>query len=164
MTLTGHHLHGTPATIEHRREALAAFHKQVFPKDYQTRPAFQPQSTGGITVRLDDRLILEKAMRAANGARFAALYSGDIAGYSSHSEADMALTSYLAFWCGGNPVQVDRLFRESGLFREKWDEKHGVRTYGEMTLAKVLAGGREVYTPFPKTTRGVIKTINVEVA
>ena len=27
----------------------------------------------------------------------------------------------LAFWCGGDTEQIDRLFRQSGLYREKWE-------------------------------------------
>lgn len=35
---------------------------------------------------------------------------------------------------------MDRLFRGSGLFREKWDTQHGERTYGGKTIAKALEG------------------------
>ena len=37
-------------------------------------------------------------------------------------------------------AQVDRLFRHSGLFREKWDEVHFASgaTYGEATVDRAL--------------------------
>jgi hypothetical protein len=40
---------------------------------------------------------------------------------------------------------MDRLFRASALFRAKWDEKRGEKTYGQRTLGKVLAGQTEFY-------------------
>ena len=45
----------------------------------------------------------------------------------------MALCMKLAFWSGQDKEQMDRIFRTSGLFREKWDQKHHAdgATYGE---------------------------------
>jgi len=45
----------------------------------------------------------------------------------------MALCCLLAFWTGGDRTQMDHLFRQSGLLREKWDEVHYAdgSTYGE---------------------------------
>ncbi|MBP1955638.1 primase-polymerase (primpol)-like protein [Halarchaeum rubridurum] len=34
----------------------------------------------------------------------------------------MAFCCLLALWTGGDQAQMDRLFRESGLLREKWGE------------------------------------------
>jgi primase-polymerase (primpol)-like protein len=88
---------------------------------------------------LSDAELLEKAFRAKNGAKVKALYSGDIGGYQSQSSADMALCNELAFY-SADPNQIDRLFRSSGLYREKWDERHYAdgRTYGEGTVEKSL--------------------------
>jgi putative DNA primase/helicase len=47
--------------------------------------------------------------------------NGGIPSDKSHSEADMALCAILAFWCRGDMQQMDRLFRQSGLYREKWE-------------------------------------------
>jgi len=73
------------------------------------------------TYNLLDTEILKKASTAKNSAKFNLLYGGDINAYKSHSEADLALCNLLAFWCGRDPEQMDRLFRGSGLFRDKWD-------------------------------------------
>ncbi|PZA06131.1 DUF927 domain-containing protein [Meiothermus sp. PNK-Is4] len=42
------------------------------------------------------------------------------------------------FWCGNDTARADRLFRQSKLYRPKWDEKHHAdgRTYGQATLEK----------------------------
>jgi len=70
-----------------------------------------------------------------------------VTGYDSHSEADMGLCALLAFWTGGDEAQIDRRFRESGLMREKWDERHFAdgRTYGGKAIERVLAGTTEFY-------------------
>ena len=69
----------------------------------------------------------ERMFNAPNGRYIQALYYGDISGYGSHSEADLALCNHLAFWTGHDARQMDMMFRESGLMRDKWDEQHGSR-------------------------------------
>ncbi len=66
-------------------------------------------------------------------------------GYSSQSEADLALCSILAFWTGKDSEWIDRLFRKSGLMRGKWDEYRGDQTYGQLTIAKAIADTKDVW-------------------
>lgn len=96
---------------------------------------------------LSDESVVEKAMNAINGEKFERLWNGDIIGYPSHSEADAALVSILAFYCNGNAEQEDRLFRQSGLYRDKWDEQHGADTYGNMTIKNVVSKMQNFYQP-----------------
>jgi primase-polymerase (primpol)-like protein len=49
----------------------------------------------------------------------------------------------LAFWTGPDPERVDTLFRQSGLYREKWERKD----YRERTIAHALDGKTEFYEP-----------------
>lgn len=81
-------------------------------------------------------------------SKFSALMAGNITGYGSNSEADQALCSLLAFWTQ-DPIQIDAIFRQSILYREKWDEKHrgDGATYGQMTIEKALSENRQNYTP-----------------
>lgn len=97
---------------------------------------------------LSDTAVIEKAGNAVNGAKFTALWHGDISAYPSHSEADAALVSILAFYCGGNKEQIDRLFRKSALFRPKWDEHRGADTYGNTTIQKAVSKCHTFYEPF----------------
>ena len=53
--------------------------------------------------------------------------------YSSHSEADLAMCRMVA-QAGGSRQDADYFIRTSNLAREKWDKKHGNKTYGELTL------------------------------
>lgn len=91
--------------------------------------------------------IVKAAAGAKNGGKFVALYGGDTAGYTSSSEADMALCSILAFWTGCDASKMDVIFRSSGLMREKWDRPQSGSTYGALTIQKAIAGCSQVYSP-----------------
>jgi hypothetical protein len=68
------------------------------------------------------------------------LWNGGLSEHNGdHSAADLALCNLIAQHTD-DPEQVDRIFRRSGLMRDKWDERRGSRTYGEMTVEKALDG------------------------
>lgn len=96
---------------------------------------------------LDDLALLQRAKAAKNGPQFSALWDGDTSGYKSASEADLALCNMLAFWTGKDPARMDRLFRQSGLMRDKWDRRQSGTTYGAITIQNAIRNCREVYTP-----------------
>ncbi len=98
------------------------------------------------TSYLSDEEVITKALNAKNGDKFRRLWSGDFD--LSHSEADLALCSHLVFWCGGDTSQMDRLFRQSALYRDKWERDD----YRESTLNTAVRGCREFYSPIVKTT------------
>ena len=59
-----------------------------------------------------------------NGEKFIKLYRhGDYSDYGSHSEADLALCSMIAFRTGPDPALIDEVFRDSALMREKWERE-----------------------------------------
>lgn len=106
---------------------------------------------------LTDGEVLAIAARAANAGTFNALYRGAWSiDYSSQSEADAALCTLLAFYAGPNHAQVDRLFRSSGLMRDKWDEARGGLTYGEKTVEHVIDNMEEFYTPRVRAAQPLI--------
>lgn len=145
FTVTGDHLPGTPRTVEYRGDELSALHSEIFPQP----PVQSAQKPVPLSVNLDDRELIEKAMNAANGDKFRQLWNGDTGAYSGDdSSADLALCALLAFWTGGDAARIDRLFRQSSLLRPKWDVRHSGdgRTYGQMTIEKALGGATEFYT------------------
>lgn len=82
-------------------------------------------------------------------AKFTALMRGNTTGYGSQSEADLGLVGIIAFYTQ-DTAQIDAIFRQSKLYRSKWDEKHREvdgATYGQMTIEKALSDCRETYTP-----------------
>jgi putative DNA primase/helicase len=140
LTLTGCHLADTPATIEPRQAELDAFHNHVFG---ETPPRGNPTSNGhDPSSPLSDDAILQKALGAKNGRKFAALWAGGIDGYPSHSEADSALCCLLAFYTR-DPAQLNRLVRRSELYRDKWERAD----YREATIARALRQTTEHWHP-----------------
>ena len=101
---------------------------------------------------LTDEQVIEHASRSESGEKFKALMDGRWEeGYDSQSDADMALVSILAFWCGNVEEQIDRIFRTSGLFRDKWDRQTGDRTYGQITIRNAVSTNDTIYTPIRDT-------------
>ena len=143
FAMTGVRLAGTPAEIFQRQEQIDALHTELFPeKKKRPSTAHQPTADSNNGTLPDDDALLDLARKAINGARFEQLFDrGDWqeAGYASHSEADLALCSMLAFWAQNNAARVDALFRRSKLFREgKWNRKLGDGTYGSVTVDKAI--------------------------
>lgn len=148
VTVTGLHLSDTPRTIEHRQTEF----EELFGDMLVGHRRVSQGETVGTPLELDDEEVISRAMAAANGEKFALLHQGDWrgAGYGSQSEADMAYCSLVGFWVGRDPVRIDRIFRGSGLMREKWDRALGDGgTYGSATLEKSLAALTEVYGSHP---------------
>ena len=148
FTVTGKHLAGTPKTIESRQEALQTVVRRVFGEESangHTKPVAAPESTDN---SLSDTEVVEKASSSKNGEKFRRLWAGDTGDYGSHSEADLALCGMLAFWTGGDTTRIDDLFRQSGLYRKKWDRED----YRNRTITEALSGRTEFYEA-PKTVK-----------
>lgn len=124
-------------------ETIKILHSKYLPSD---APKFEPRRVE--IIDMDDQDVIDKARNCKSGYLFSMLYSGSWQGvYSSQSEADLALCNHLAFWTQKNASQMDRIFRSSGLMRDKWDKKRGGQTYGNMTIAKAIANTVDVYEP-----------------
>jgi len=148
FTVTGQHLKRTPLDIYHREEELKTIHSKIFGNGQKPKPT----STPGTSLSLSDADLIKKAMEARKtGDKFSQLWRGDFSDYTqrglSQSEADFSLCSMLAFWTGRDAARIDTLFRQSGLMREKWDERHfgDGRTYGQQTNEKAIQGTTETY-------------------
>jgi len=147
FTITGNLLNGSPKDPREAQDAIDRLLDTHFKKDL---PEAIPQGKK-IPLNIDDGGLLHKARSAKNGGTFDLLYSGqwEAAGYPSQSEADQALCNLLSFWWGGDPEHINRLFRQSGLMRPKWDKKHysDGSTYGQKTIQNAVASTREAYKP-----------------
>ena len=126
-----------------------------FKNTYMKRPALERaeiQVPEGGSI-LSDEEVMVKCYRSQGGETFARYYDGDWTKPGdpnwSHSQADLSVCRRLAFFCRGDMEQMDRLFRNSGLYREKWDERRGDGTYGELTMRKAIAGCTAFYDRKP---------------
>lgn len=145
FTVTGRHMPGTPPTVGERQSQLESLCGRLWSRK---RPARLNGAVASLGFTGDDEALIERAGAAKNGDRFQKLWSGDTCLHAGdHSGADQALCNLLAFWTGKDAARMDRLFRRSGLFREKWDERRGERTYGQMTIEKAIADCAEVFSP-----------------
>ncbi len=144
FAMTFNQVSGTPDTIEPRQAALDA----LLARYSQPAEPMQASPRAKQAPDLSDQELIDKAMSANNGAKFARLWRGDIAEYGNdESRADLALCTLLAFWTGKDARRIDSLFRQSGLMRAKWDRPTSGSTYGAITIERACAGVRETYTP-----------------
>lgn len=135
FTVTGRQFGSSPDTIAEWDGAQ--LQKLLFPNVLDERPRITLMPIRlPAALPLSDREVWDLAAGASNGAKFRDLWNGGLGGHSSQSEADSALVWLLAFWTNHNPVQMDALFRQSGLFRPKWDQRRGAQTYGELTIRR----------------------------
>jgi putative DNA primase/helicase len=151
FTMTGDSFPDFPHEPQERQDEIIALYRKHFPeKEIQPPRSVLPNN-------LADAELIEKARGAKNGDLFNMLWQGnwEDAGYPSQSEADQALSNLLAFWCGNDPERIDRFFRQSGLYREKWDKKHhgDGSTYGQKTIQRAVGSNREVYQPHERRAR-----------
>lgn len=146
FTVTENQLAGTPDTVSETAPGTLEWIHQTYiaPRKKEKRK----KKSKAVGAPLTDEEVLEKASSAGDGESFTRLWNGQWQDtYPSQSEADMALCMKLAFWTGRNAEQMDRLFRQSALLREKWDERHHAdgSTYGEETIAKAIDATDNVY-------------------
>lgn len=135
FTLTGRRLEGFPAEPQERQEQLDALCSKLWSPP---KPHTPPPPPGD---EPDDEL-LDRARSAKNADKFRRLFDdGNIAEYDNDdSRADAALSQMLAFWTRGDADRIDRLFRRSRLYREKWDREDYRRRTIENAIER--CGGR----------------------
>ena len=162
LTVTGNHWVGCSGDVTEQLEGLNWIHGAYFDNaslnlhDKNHKSGDAPNYRTKLS--LSDSAILDKAMKAKNGGKFRALWDGSCSefvkddGSIDRSVAAAALCAMMVFWCQGDASQVDRLFRQSGLYSlcvDKWDKKHGAdgRTWGQMTIDHALSKTIKFYQP-----------------
>lgn len=135
-------------TIEPRQEELDKLFEEIFADELKR--AKEPHSTPLPSKNhLSDKAVIQKAVLSKDGKKFEELWKGSLLGYTGKdgkpdpSAADMALMNKLAFWTGGDPVQMERLFSASALGkREKWIDR---ADYRKRTIDKAIGSAKEFY-------------------
>jgi putative DNA primase/helicase len=147
FTFTGQKLEGTPSEVKHRQEELEQIFEECISGEDEEDSSKPTVSQHSVTEDgLTDEELLEKAANASNGDKFERLYnSTGAAGYESRSEADQALCNLLAFWTGGDPGRIERLFlRSSRGNRDKVRERDD---YLKRTINEAIHSTTEYYDP-----------------
>lgn len=150
FVMTGNALDDAHMDIEDRTEQLAVVHAKYLVGKEQKKNSAPPAAP----TNLSPWEIIDKAGSAKNGNKFRQLMSGDITGYSSQSEADLALCNIIAFYTQ-DPATVDAVYRQSGLMRDKWDEMRGDGgTYGQITINRAIQDATAQYSPERRSDGG----------
>jgi|GEM_PF-2062282 hypothetical protein len=119
FTFTGRHLRKTPPQLMDRQQEVLAFYERVSKIE-------KPRRNGSA---------LTVSMPVSEEERFKKLMVGDISAYNDdHSTADFALCILLAKKYACNAFKVDSEFRNSGLYREKWERDD----YRENTITRAI--------------------------
>ena len=169
FAFTGNVIRNMP--IQDREEEVKPlWEKYVFtPAPVTATPQYTRTNTEMYeTLKLSDEEVLQNVANSRQSETFFRYYDyGDISLQGGDaSKADMAFCGMLAFWCNKDMAQMDRIFRNSGLMRPKWDEHRGAKTYGQITLdvACRSVGETFVKTKFVDKVKVGNKAIVVETA
>jgi hypothetical protein len=154
FALTGRTYQQSPLELPDHQETIDWL-LGLMRRDNSTRAA-KPRSNGD---ELTDSDIVERARRAKNGAKFDRLWAGEWQNdYGSQSEADLSLCCILAFWCGPDSSRIEKLFRQSGLARDKWVEREDYRM---RTIQSAIEQTREFYRPRGRRSPGIADPVDV---
>jgi hypothetical protein len=155
VTTTGNHLENTSTDLAPSKEAQNALDeivREYFPEDLNVNTvgghAHVSDKPQPISHNRSDAEVLEKMYRSKNGSQIERLMRGNHQGQDA-SRADLALCAQLAYWTNGDAAQMDRIYRQSALYRKKWDEVHSSDglTYGQMTINLAIASSRDYSQP-----------------
>jgi len=81
--------------------------------------------------------VLEKLKQSRFAESFTKLFEG--CNLSDDTSADdLVFCNYVAS-VASDPVVIDVIYRQSNRYRDKWDQKRGQHTYGELTIEKALS-------------------------
>lgn len=137
FTFTGHRENSNG--IYERTEELAEVFEQYFDdSDIQGRVNLEEFQKDEI--KFSNEELWKRMFRGKSGDQIKQLYDGQLI-TDDHSSDDLTLCNHLAFWTGKSANRMDAMFRESGLYRDKWDRiTYGDtgETYGERTIAKAI--------------------------
>ena len=147
FTVTARRLDGVSGDVEDRQAEVEALYAAVFGEPEPRPPASAALPVAPAPVLGDDEIIKKASGSRKNGQKFSSLWAGRWNDYfNSASEADSSVVFTLAFYTK-DAGQIDRIFRRSGLMRDKWDEPRGASTYGRETIAKALEKVTGQYEP-----------------
>ncbi|MFZ2497861.1 hypothetical protein [Methanosarcina sp.] len=139
MTVTGNHLPGTPLEINEAQEIIDELYDKWFPEKMEVSAKRKASVNDFKRFEIPKSLtndpnnplkglrptkgqVIEYCMSAPNGFgdKFVRLFNGDISGYGSESDADMALAGIIAFHTSDYRI-IEEIIHESKLWDKKWE-------------------------------------------
>lgn len=156
FTITGRRVGGFSNRVETRFEEVAEFVLKMLPtKDREPATEEEKPEPSKRVPKLKDREIIAICKRAKNHRKFLRLWRGawkKVADEEkwedrSPSAADASLICLLAYYTK-SPKQLDRLFRRSKLYRDKWERED----YRNFTISTALKKVTAQYVPTPRSS------------
>jgi putative DNA primase/helicase len=141
FTNTGKHLDGTPTVISHRVHELMDLYSTYTPPAKQSVANVAQQDV--LRHPIADQAVLK--LLTPQGQR---LYRGNVTGYKSQSEADLALCRYLSL-LSGSQDEIYGWFKSSGLMRSKWDKPYGLLTVRKVLSTSITSSSNVLKRSFP---------------
>lgn len=163
FTFTSDHLEGTPWSINDCQGEAERLIDKLWPPMARPEPQAPEKAWAEVSAEyadtsdgdLTDEQVLKMARASKAGVTFDALNNGNWNGYPSQSEADFAFLCSLAFWCQRHPAQMERLFRDSGLWTAEREKQKG-RNYIRDSVNRAIDKQTETYTPRKKGRKKVV--------
>ncbi len=156
FAVTGRPPEGFDRPIAHNQDAFDQMYVDVFEDkltlmvnhEIEKRNAVSAYATANPQhLVVEDQVVIAMASSDDFDRLF---HKGDLSEFDGdHSRADLALCSRLAFWTGPNAERVERLFRLSALYRDKWERQD----YRDWTLARAI--NHEKYYDWTRHDYGV---------
>jgi putative DNA primase/helicase len=167
LTFTGNRVSGLEDVEKRTAEVINVSNQFLAVNSKQTTSTGKSYATSRQTINDDKPDALKIMSNMKNGQRAMDLYKANWQGYySSQNEADLSFCNALAFATDKNSHEMDDIFRNSGLYRQKWDDKHSSngKTYGDLTIEKAIQGCSRTFKPLtlvdqPKTNYEQVDTL-----
>lgn len=149
FAMTGQSIGGYLFIVEDEMQKIKYLHNKYISSNVV--PMRRSESSENQGNRLSEDEIIRIAENSKTGTRFKFFMNGGWEQfYDSWSEADMAFANDLAFWTNRDSEKMDSIFRNSSLYREKWDSKRGDSTYGQGTIQKAISECGDAFNPQEK--------------
>lgn len=143
FTFTGRVLNGCTMGAEKRQSQINEVYQwfETVRAERCSQVSAYPVQTGGggnlVESNKNDQELWEMMFSSKKGDEIRRLFNGDLSlKGGDHSSCDLALCNHLAYWTNLDGSRIDRMFRQSGLMRPKWNRKD----YRAMTIKAALSG------------------------
>ncbi|MFJ7952196.1 phage/plasmid primase, P4 family [Lysinibacillus sp. NPDC096418] len=141
--------------IQERTDEVAEIIDKYFTKEQLAQ--YTETSFNADPFNLEEDAVTWRKMfnNSVTGQDVQAMYKGELIRNGDHSNTDYYLCQELTYYCDKDFVKMDRMFRDSGLYREKWDRRTGEMTYGDLTLLKAASSKKKTISDYKKQNNDI---------
>jgi putative DNA primase/helicase len=145
FTMTGHHVAGTPTTIEARQREVNALIARIWPELGLGYNLKMCAPASALVSQITDDALELTLITGKHALTFTDLFFwANLSRYQGDMSRALAALATIIAKETRDPEQIDRLMRESALYkvserkREKWDTARGMGTWGSQLIEQAL--------------------------